>query len=191
MSTAVPPQQPGWGQPGFQGPGKPKRPWYKRKLVWALAAIIAIIAITSGNNKKDEPSTAVSDNTPTSTAAPAAPAPTKAAPPPSPAAPAPLVVSSQQLLDALKENALKAKNTYNGKTVTATGFVGNIDASGRYFSLLPEPDAIVFTGVQVYTSSKFKDQVANFSKNQPVTVTGKIDNVGEVMGYSLKADTIK
>lgn len=109
-----------------------------------------------------------------------------------PAAKKPAVkVSAKKLIADLESNALKAKKTYQGKRVTATGFVGNIDASGKYFSLDPERDAFVLTGVQVQLDKKFQEQVSNFSKNQAVTVTGEITDVGEVLGYKLEAETIK
>lgn len=123
---------------------------------------------------------------PTASKAPASKSPAKA----KPAEPA-IAVSSKEMIALLEGNALKAKNTYEDKRVTVSGFVGSIDASGDYFALDPTRDAFILTGVQVRTSDKFQDQVANFSKGQAVTVTGKITNVGEVMGYSLKAETIK
>ena len=102
-----------------------------------------------------------------------------------------VVTSAQEMISLLESNALNAKNTYNDKRVTVTGFVGSIDASGDYFSLDPKPDAFILTGVQVQTDEKFLDQVASFSEGQAVTVTGTITNVGEIMGYSLEAETIK
>ena len=180
---------------------KANRPAYKKKRFIIPAAIAAIaIASSAGGGGSDG-----NDATPTAAEGPAAAAPAAAAPAPAApaaeapaeapaAAPAPaepaITVSSAELIDTLEANALNAKKTWDGKQVTVTGFVGSIDASGDYFSLLPEPDAIVFTGVQVYTSEKFLDQVASFSAGQAVTVTGKIDDVGELMGYSLKAKTI-
>lgn len=102
-----------------------------------------------------------------------------------------IATSSKAMIELLEGNALKAKNTYEGKRVTVSGFVGNIDASGDYFALDPSKDAFVITGIQVRNLDKFQDQVANFSKGQAVTVTGKITDVGELMGYSLKAEAIK
>lgn len=173
---------------------KASRPAYKKKRFIIPAAVAAIaIASSAGGGGSDG-----NDTTPTAAEGPAAAAPAAAAPAPAAeapaAAPAPaepaITVSAAELIDTLEANALNAKKTWDGKQVTVTGFVGSIDASGDYFSLLPEPDAIVFTGVQVFTSEKFLDQVASFSEGQAVTVTGKIDDVGEIMGYSLKAKTI-
>jgi hypothetical protein len=154
---------------------KANRPFYKKKRFILLAAIALIIIIAiaanSGGGGEETSSGAVSD--PTSAEEPA------------------IVVSAQEMIDVLEGNALNAKNTYEGKRVTVSGFVGNIDASGDYFALDPEPDAFILTGVQVQTSEEFLDQVSSFSEGQAVTVTGTITGVGEVMGYSLEAETIE
>ncbi len=176
---------------------KASRPAYKKKRFMVPAAIVAIaIASSAGGGGSDS-----NDATPTAAEGPAAAAPADAAPAPAAEAPAaeapapakeaPIVVSAKEMIAVLEGNALKAKNTYEGKLVTVSGFVGNIDASGKYFSLDPKPDALILTGVQVQTGKKFQGQVADFSKGQAVTVTGKITDVGEVMGYSLEAETIK
>lgn len=114
------------------------------------------------------------------------PAPTTEPVEPEPA----LEVSAAEMIDTLEGNALNAKNTYEGKRVTVTGVVGNIDASGGYFSLDPEPDAFILTGIQVQTDERFLDQVATFTEGQPVTVTGTVTSVGEILGYSIEAEDI-
>jgi hypothetical protein len=201
------PQQPNWGQPGFEAPqAAPKKPLYKKKRVIIPAALFAVvIAANAGGSGTDTtdatPAAAVAPvaEAPAEAAAPEAPAPAEPAPAepapaePAPAEPAPaeVVTTSQEMISLLEGNALNAKQTYDGKRVTVSGFVGSIDASGKYFSLDPEPDAFILTGVQVQTGKEFQGQLAGFSKDQAVTVTGKITNVGEIMGYSLEAETIQ
>ena len=171
-------------------PAVGKKNWFLRhKILTGIGAflLIGIIgsAVGGGSKTKDN----ANNNTPSATQT-QSPASKPAAP--KPAAPKPsIVTTSKAMIAVLTGNALKAKNTYEDKQVTVTGYVGNIDASGKYFSLDPEPDAIILTGIQVQTGDKFKDQLANFTKGQKVTVTGKITNVGELMGYSLDAETIK
>jgi hypothetical protein len=211
------PQQPGWGdQPGQQPqqPGQPgwgnqapmskkdakaqaaaakaysksQRSWFaKHKILTAFGALFllaVIISVASGGGSGGGGDSVSTDAGSSSDSADA-----KAPKAPAPAEPA-MVVSADELIAALEGNALKAKNTYEGKRVTVSGFVGNIDASGKYFALDPSAEAFVLTGVQVRTSKKFQDQVANLSQDQAVTVTGKITGVGEVLGYSLEAETI-
>lgn len=195
-------QQPGWGNQdpmnkkdakaqaaAAKAYEKSQRNWFaKHKILTALGALIllgVISTVASGGGGGASESTDAGSSS-DSADAPAADAPEE----PAPAEPA-IVVSAKEMIEVLEGNALKAKNTYEGKRVTVSGFVGNIDASGDYFALDPAPDAFVLTGVQVRTSKKFRDQVANFSEDQAVTVTGTITGVGEVSGYSLKAETIK
>jgi len=197
------PQQPGYGQqpqPSKQDAraqaaadkayAKSQRSWFARhKILTGLGAFILlgiIISAASGGGGSGGDTTAGSDAGSTSDTEPDAPA----AEEPAPAEPA-IVVSAQKMIEVLEGNALNAKNTYKGKRVTVSGFVGSIDASGDYFALDPEPNALILTGVQVRTSKEFLDQVASFSPGQAVTVTGTITDVGELLGYQLKAETIK
>jgi hypothetical protein len=151
----------------------------------AFILLAIVISVASGGGAGDD--TVTADNSSSDSAdAPAADAPEE----PAPAEPA-IVVSAQEMISVLEGNALNAKNTYEGKRVTVSGFVGSIDASGDYFALDPEPDAFILTGVQVQTSEEFLNQIASFTEGQPVTVTGTVTNVGEVMGYSLEAETIE
>lgn len=198
------PQQPGWG--GQQQPplnkkdakaqaaaaraySKSQRSWFGRhKILTGLAALIALIVVISvassgGGGGADELDTASPEGSsaPVASKKPSAPKVNEAA----------MVASSKEMIALLTANALKAKNTYDDKRVTVSGFVGSIDASGDYFALDPEKNAIIFTGIQVRTSDEFNGQVANFSKGQAVTVTGKITDVGEVLGYQLKAESIE
>ncbi len=168
---------------------KSQRSWFaKHKILTALGVFILlaiVISVASGGGGGDD--TVTADNGSSDSAdAPAADAPEE----PAPAEPA-IVVSAQEMISVLEANALNAKNTYEGKRVTVSGFVGSIDASGDYFSLDPEPDAFILTGVQVQTSEEFLNQIASFTEGQAVTVTGTVTNVGEVMGYSLEAETIE
>jgi hypothetical protein len=172
------PQQPG------EGHIKSQRT-VKHKLLTALGALL-LIGVTSScatDTGSDSTDAASSDSATNASKKPAAKKPAAAKPA--------LKVSAKQLIAVLEGNALKAKNTYKGKRVIANGFVGDIDASGKYFSLDPTRDAFILTGVQVQLDKKFQDQVSNFSKGQAVTVTGKITDVGEVLGYELEAETIK
>ena len=199
MTEQFPPQSPG-GQPfnpkaqakADKAYAKANRPLYKKKRVLIPAALLGIAACTSatsGGGGTDTVDTASGDSSSSAPAAPAA-ASKAPAPKPKPAAPA-IVVTAKDMIATLEGNALKAKNTYEDKRVTVSGVVGNIDASGDYFALDPAPDSFILTGIQVQTDEKFSDQIANFTAGQKVTVTGKITGVGEVLGYSLEAETIK
>ena len=100
-----------------------------------------------------------------------------------------LVVTAQKLIEDLEANALAASQTYKGKRVTVTGTLDNIDASGDYFTLRGTEE-FSFTNVQVFIDDDLVKTVSGFKADQEVTVTGEITDVGEIMGYEIKAETI-
>lgn len=105
------------------------------------------------------------------------------------AAAATLVVTAQQLIDELEANPLAAANNYEGKRVTVTGTLSNIDASGDYFTLTGTED-FTFTNVQFFIDETHLDTVAGFTTGQQVTATGEVTSVGEILGYSIDTETI-
>ena len=161
---------------------KAKKPFYKRIWFIAVAAIfvIAIISSAAGGGSSTESPTASDTNVAETT--------TEEAPAAAPEEPA-LEISAAKLVKDLEANALNAKTSYNGKLVKVTGTLGNIDASGKYFSLDPD-DGFYITSVQIYIDEELIPTVSAFSKGQSVTVTGKITDVGELLGYSVDAISI-
>jgi len=152
---------------------KASRPWYMKKRFWALgiiALIVIVSLVTSGGD--DAP---VADGAGSSQSAEAEEAP--------------MVVTAQQLIDDLDANPLAAATTYEGKRVTVTGKLSNIDASGDYFSLTGTED-FTLTNVQIFIDESHLDTVSGFTMGQDVTVTGEVTSVGEVLGYSIDAETI-
>ncbi|MEI6579180.1 MAG: hypothetical protein WCN92_06905 [Eubacteriales bacterium] len=103
----------------------------------------------------------------------------------------PIVVTVDNLVDALNENALKASNTYKGKYVELTGKLSTIDSSGNYFSLGVLHDEFSFDTVLCNIKKEHLNTVENFKSGQEVTVIGTITDVGEIMGYSLDIESIK
>ena len=161
---------------------KAKKPFYKRIWFIAVAAIfvIAVISSATGGGSSTESPTASDTNVAETT--------TEEAPAAAPEEPA-LEISAAKLVKDLEANALNAKTSYNGKLVKVTGTLGNIDASGKYFSLDPD-DGFYITSVQIYIDEELIPTVSAFSKGQSVTVTGKITDVGELLGYSVDAISI-
>lgn len=88
----------------------------------------------------------------------------------------------------LKDNAMKAENTYNGKYVEVTGILTTIDSDGKYFCV-DESDFDLY-GVQCrFKNEDQKQVIMNHSRGDTITVRVKITDVGEVLGYM--ADTIE
>jgi uncharacterized protein YdgA (DUF945 family) len=151
---------------------KAVRPIYKKKRFWALGILVISIAAQAaggGGTGSSETKSETSDKE----VAVAEPA---------------IQVTAKQLVDELETNALSAKTKYDGKRVVVTGKLSNIDASGDYFSL--EGKQYSFVNIQIFIDEKFIDTVSAFKKGQSVTVTGEVTDVGELLGYSIKAISI-
>lgn len=98
-------------------------------------------------------------------------------------------ITVEQLDNDLKDNALKAADTYKDQYLEITGRLSNIDASGKYISLSND-DVLDVYGVQCYVKSDDqKQKVMDMKKDEHYTIRVKIKDVGEVMGYS--ADIIE
>lgn len=160
---------------------KASRPWFKRKRYWAGAALAVVVGAAAVNGGSD----------PAPTSAPTGQSATSTAPADTPtAAPKPITVTADRMLTDLRSNALKASNTYKGRRVALTGVVSNIDASGGYINVRGSNEYELVT-VQVNTGDDLRDAVAGVSVGDNVTVTGDVTGVGEVLGYTVDADSVK
>ena len=152
---------------------KNKKPIYKKPWFWAVIIVIAIVAGTSGGGEDTTTSSANSEKTATTAVQNIEY----------------MECTVDEMMKLLNENALKAKNTYDKKYVAVTGRLSNIDSNGSYINLLPD-DQWAFIGVQCYIKDKAQlEAVAELTVGDKITVKGKISDVGEVLGYSLKIDS--
>lgn len=103
----------------------------------------------------------------------------------------PIVITVDDLIEALDKNALKASNTYKNQYVELTGKLVNIDSAGNYFSIGILKDKFSLHRVLCKIDEKHLDAVMNFEDGQDVTVIGTITIVGEVLGYTLEVESIK
>lgn len=181
--------------------GKNKKPVFKKWWFWVIVIIFVggVLGNLGGGDSATVSSAPPSENTTinseqsanTASSTPAAPAQVEQKPDPVEQKPDPIVVDVDALMDALNANALNASNTYKGAYVEVTGLLSTIDSGGKYFSLLPLNDEWAFVGVQCYITKEQQSIVSGFAKNQSVTVVGTITSVGEILGYSLKVESIK
>ena len=165
---------------------KNKKPFFTRPWFIAIVALIIIGAIASGGKSESGNTTAVADKTNSNTSElkdNIAESTTIAI--------EYVDYTVDDLMAQLEENALKASNDHKGENVRITGKLNNIDSSGKYISLVPNTDFAII-GVQCYIKNdETKAKVAELSKDSLVTLTGKITDVGEVLGYSLNIDNIE
>lgn len=160
---------------------KNKKPIYTKW--WFYAAIILVVAIAVGNAGGTG---SQSENRNSEGGTPARTSSTKE----------PISYTHYnvtELFDALKENALKAKETYNNQYVELEGYLSNIDSDGKYISIGAGEGNYdyIFQSVQCYIKSdEQKAVVMEMGINDPIIIRGKIKSVGEVLGYSLDIDSI-
>lgn len=100
-------------------------------------------------------------------------------------------VTTDMLVDELKENALRADASYNDEHIKLTGKLYSIDSSGKYFNLEPMNDPWSFTSITCYvTDDSQLDQIIQMNKGDIITISGQVTLVGEVLGYSIDIHTI-
>ena len=97
-----------------------------------------------------------------------------------------------KLISDLEKNAAKAQDKYEGKYVELTGELSVIDSDGKYIALHSDENIFTLADVQCYIKGDEQlDKVKEMEIGDTVTVKGKITDVGEIMGYELKVDSIK
>ena len=102
------------------------------------------------------------------------------------------IIDLQQMMDALKANALKAEKTYQNKYIQITGKISNFDSDGKYISVEPvDADMWNFDTVMCYiTDTTQLDFLLEKAVGDIVTIKGKVKSVGEVIGYRINIDDI-
>jgi len=164
-----------------------KKPIFKKWWFWVIIVVIlGTIGSNSGNNDETTTDTPAATSQPENSTQPEIVEEEEPEP-----IPEPLVVDVDTLLDVLDDNALNASNTYKGQYVELTGTLSTIDSGGKYFSLNPLDGRLTFKGVRCDITKEQQEIVATFSSKQEVTVIGTISDVGEIMGYTLKVESIK
>ncbi len=155
--------------------------WFQRHIILTVILGIILFSIINGAVNGDKKSSTANSNSNTFNKTTNTDTPK----------PSPMIVKADALVDALKENALNASNTYKDKYVEVTGRLSNIDSSGKYISLSPINDDYSLTSILCYITQEQQNVVAGLKKGESVTVIGTITNVGEVMGYSMKVESFK
>ena len=90
-------------------------------------------------------------------------------------------------------NALKAEKTYQNKYVEVTGKISNFDSDGKYISIEPvDADAWnLDTAMCNIQNDEQRDYLLEKVIGDEVTVMGKITSIGEILGYTIKIDSVQ
>ncbi len=98
---------------------------------------------------------------------------------------------STYMLDELESNALRAKETFSDQYVVVSGPLGDMDASGEYFSINRAGDQWGFISISCDVKSEdVKSSRMNYSKGDWISVKGKVGVVGEIMGFNIDANQL-
>lgn len=152
---------------------KKKKSIFKRWWFWLLVVIIIGTIANMGDDSGDTNSTSTSTNTKKEVKKD------------------PIVVTADDMMGALEENALKAEKTYDNQYVEVTGKVSTIDSDGNYFGITYNSGEFAIVDIKCDIDKKHLDQVMEFKEGQKVTVVGTVTDVGEILGYTIDVESIK
>ena len=100
-------------------------------------------------------------------------------------------VSVREMIDALDKNAAKASKEFKGQYLEITGTLENIDSNLSYISVGSGAD-FEFIDVMCYVKNEEQEnKILEMEIGDTITIQGKCNRVGEVLGYSLDIDNIK
>lgn len=97
------------------------------------------------------------------------------------------------MLALVKENSLKASQTYDKQYVEIHGFLKTIDSSGEFITVGADKDNSEYWLDSIRCDVKGDEllkQVAELTKDDPIVVRGKITSVGGIYDYYLNIDSI-
>ena len=93
-----------------------------------------------------------------------------------------LSISATELINAYKENEIKADKMYKGKIVEVNGIVDGINSGidDKAIVILSNGDEFSFDNVQCCIDNDNQDKACELEKGQNVTIVGRAD--GEIAG---------
>lgn len=164
----------------------------KKILIFAIIAVVLIIIFAAAGGKDDEQAPAAAPEQAVQNADSGKKAAEKKTEKTT-AAPEYVTVSIESLFDELEGNAYNAQQKWKNQYVTITGGkVATIDASGQYFSIESASDEYWLSSISVSIPRDIRDEVmSSISSGAYVTVSGKISDVGEIMGYTIDAYEVR
>lgn len=179
---------------------KNKKPFYKKWWFW-LMIVFVVIGAAGGDSEETPPqqeTTSAAVGTQQETPEKAENTPTEKPAEPE-RAPEPVEITYAhydvtELFDMLSENALKAEKTFQDQYVELEGYLSVIDSDGNYISVGAHPDDYSYLLQNVRCDIKRNDalleQIMEMNVGDPIVVRGKINDIGEVLGYSMNLDSI-
>lgn len=164
---------------------KTKKPIFKKWWFWVIIIVMIAVIASMGKGKDSDKAGGTADTEKNGVATTVAGTTTEAKTEYE-------TVDIQQMLDDLKNNAMKAEQTYQNKHVEITGKIAGFDSDGRYITIEPvNADEWNFETIMCYIKKdEHKQVLMEKSKGDTVVIKGKVKSIGEVLGYSVDIDEI-
>lgn len=154
---------------------KAMRPWYKKKRFILPSVLLAVIVISSASGGGSSDSNKSSESKPAVSSKPEKP----------------IVVTVGKMLKELSDNALAAAKKYDGKRVTVSGKLDQIDAAGNWFELVPSGSEFSLENIRIEINDDQRDLLSSMKVGQFVTATGTVSRVDEFLGYWIDAESFR
>lgn len=105
-------------------------------------------------------------------------------------------VTVGEMTKVLEENEMRAQKMFSGKWFEITGYLGNMDSEGEYFTMESNSARLFSTDVRCTIPSDKRqtitDKLVEMNKGDQIMVKGKVTDMGEVMGYEVSiVDVVK
>lgn len=101
-------------------------------------------------------------------------------------------VKMSELHEAIRDNPLKARETYEGTRIRVTGTLKDIDASGRSFRVIAYYKFLDCERIDCKVSNDEVRNVLSDSKDgEQVTVCGKVSRVDGTFGYAMRVESME
>ena len=103
--------------------------------------------------------------------------------------------NAADMLNDLEKNEMRAQKKYADKYLSISGYLGSMDSEGEYFTLEPSPNSTsFFKEVRCEIPKSKREAITNIiiekEKGDHIVVKGKVQDMGEVIGYEVKVDDV-
>lgn len=149
---------------------KIKKPFFKKWWFWVVIVIVVAAALSSGSDSNKTATTTTENKAPQKEEQ--------------------IVYEKADLktmFDALEANAMKAEKDYQNKHIEFECRIKNFDSDGKYIGVEPvNASEWNFTTAMCYIKNDaHRDFLIEKSAGDTITIKGKVNSIGEVLGYSI------
>jgi len=103
-----------------------------------------------------------------------------------------IIIDIDNLNSQLKSNAARASKNYKGVYVKFTGLLDTIDSDGDFIGIRGNDRYAILNRFHCrLTDKKQREILLNKDTGSRITIKGRITDVGEILGYTVKVDEIQ